>query len=395
MHNELRDFLNSKKLVDPAARGLTYGDGPSGSKPLRAALSSFFNSYFHPAKPVEPDQLMVTNGVTTGIEHSAWALANPGEGILLGRPYYRGFLGDVEMRTFVKIVPVTFGNVDPIGPDCVTNYEEALLRSNEAGVKVRAIMLCHPNNPLGRCYSKETIIRLMKMCQMHQIHLISDEIYALSVWKNTVDQSRTPPAPFESVLSIDTEGIIDPALVHVLWGFSKDFGANGIRVGAIISQSNEPYLNACRSCAMASVASSLAENTAKEILEDSAFLNQYLATNQERLSAAYAHAVGLVQRYNIEYVPGANAAFFLWVNLGKKFLANGQNKVAEKSMEGITQTIYDILIEKKVFIVLGDAAGAEEPGWFRLVFTQPPELVEEGVKRIAEALDWRPRSSSL
>lgn len=58
----------------------------------------------------------------------------------------------------------------------------------------------------------------MKFCQRHKIHLISDEIYALSVWQN-------PEAPdavtFESVLSIDTTGIIDPGLVHVLWGMSK------------------------------------------------------------------------------------------------------------------------------------------------------------------------------
>lgn len=58
----------------------------------------------------------------------------------------------------------------------------------------------------------------MKFCQRHQIHLISDEIYALSVWPN-------PEAPnavtFTSVLSIDTTGIINPSLVHVLWGMSK------------------------------------------------------------------------------------------------------------------------------------------------------------------------------
>lgn len=48
--------------------------------------------------------------------------------------------------------------------------------------------------------------------------MISDEIYALSVWYN-------PEAPdavtFTSVLSIDMDGIINPSLVHVLWGMSK------------------------------------------------------------------------------------------------------------------------------------------------------------------------------
>ena len=58
----------------------------------------------------------------------------------------------------------------------------------------------------------------MKFCQKYRIHLISDEIYALSVFENP----EAPGAPdFVSVLSIDTKDIIDPHLVHVLWGMSK------------------------------------------------------------------------------------------------------------------------------------------------------------------------------
>ena len=58
----------------------------------------------------------------------------------------------------------------------------------------------------------------MQMCQRHQIHLISDEIYALSVWTNP---EHPDAVGFTSVLSVPTEGIIDPSLVHVLWGMSK------------------------------------------------------------------------------------------------------------------------------------------------------------------------------
>ena len=58
----------------------------------------------------------------------------------------------------------------------------------------------------------------MKLCQRYQIHLISDEIYALSVWNNP----HSPNAvAFISVLAIDLTDIIDPKLVHVLWGTSK------------------------------------------------------------------------------------------------------------------------------------------------------------------------------
>lgn len=58
----------------------------------------------------------------------------------------------------------------------------------------------------------------MKFCQKHQIHLFSDEIYALSIWDNP--EAKDKPQ-FTSALSIDLHGIIDPALVHVAWGMSK------------------------------------------------------------------------------------------------------------------------------------------------------------------------------
>jgi hypothetical protein len=58
----------------------------------------------------------------------------------------------------------------------------------------------------------------MKLCQRYQIHLVSDEIYALSVWKN---REHPDAVGFTSVLSIDLTGVIDPGWVHVLWGMSK------------------------------------------------------------------------------------------------------------------------------------------------------------------------------
>jgi aspartate/methionine/tyrosine aminotransferase len=382
MHDELRDFLNSKSLVDPSSKAFTYGDGPSGSKHLRDILATFFNEYFQPVQDVNPSQLMITNGVTSAIEHVAWAIADPGDGILLGRPYYRAFLPDISLRTGVKVVPVAFGDMDPLAEEGVAKYEQALLASNKAGVKIRALMLCHPHNPLGRCYSKETIIALMRMCQKHSIHLISDEIYALSVWKNNIDKLDVEPTPFESVLSIDTAGIIDPGLVHVLWGMSKDFGANGIRLGVIISQSNDESLGACRTCALYSAPSSLTENATHAIMNDKSFLQSYIKGNQERLSEAYSHAVGLLQKYNISHKTGVNAAFFLWVDLGKSYL----QRHPEEQPKDITNLLFDKLMAKKIFIVNGEVAGTELPGWFRIVFTQPRNTVEEGTKRIADAL---------
>ena len=52
--------------------------------------------------------------------------------------------------------------------------------------------------------------------------------------------------PFTSVLALEIEGLIDPKLVHVVYGASKDFCANGVRLGAVQTR-NEGVLGAVSS----------------------------------------------------------------------------------------------------------------------------------------------------
>jgi len=56
----------------------------------------------------------------------------------------------------------------------------------------------------------------MQFCSKHSIHLVSDEIYALSVYRTDNEHPS-----FTSVLSIDPSGIIDSNLVHVSYGMAK------------------------------------------------------------------------------------------------------------------------------------------------------------------------------
>lgn len=70
----------------------------------------------------------------------------------------------------------------------------------------------------GRCYSRDTMIEYMRLCQKYKIHLISDEIYALS----TFPTDEVPnPTMFTSLLSIPKDDLIDPSLCHVIHGMSK------------------------------------------------------------------------------------------------------------------------------------------------------------------------------
>ncbi|KAJ5780498.1 hypothetical protein N7457_005658 [Penicillium paradoxum] len=381
MHDELLKFIN-KKLELPS-KYLTYNDGGAGSSRLKAAIAAFLNRHLNPVTPLEPSHVMATNGVSSAVEHVAWSFADPGEGILLGRPYYGMFIPDISLRSGSPVVPVSFDEHDPLGLEAVDKYEEALLAFQQTtGKKVKALMLAHPHNPLGRCYPREVLIKLMKFCQKYQVHFISDEIYALSTFENTVDK-HPPPAKFESALSIDPTGIIDPRLVHVLWGMSKDFGANGIRLGVIISQANPAVHQALTSVALYSYASGLTDYITSLLLEDFEFTDWYIQENRKKLSDAYTYTVNRLNDHGIEYATGCNAAFFVWMNLGKKY----SELHPEDKCEDVGDAVMKRLLQKKVFLASGLLFGSEKNGWFRIVFTQGHDYLSVALERIIAALE--------
>ena len=382
MHEQLESFIRTSPPVPKFA--FTYGNGPLGSKRLRKAAARFLDRRLRPVDPLKMDHVLVTNGISHSIEHTSWAFCDPGDGYLLGRPYYRAFIPDIELRPGVEVLPVDFGTVDPMSVEAVAAYEKTLLAAKDRGVKTKALMLCSPHNPLGRCYSREALIAYMRLCQKYRIHLVSDEIYAFSVWKNRHDTSP-PPIDFVSVLSIPLDGIIDPALVHVLWGMSKDFGANGLRVGFIISQHNEAFRKALLEVAIYSYASSVAEHITANILENDAWVDDYITENQKQLADAYTFVVDFLKEHKISYAPGANAAFFLWLNLGRAYFDRRGGSGTEVTDE-TTSEIMRLLMENKVFLGSGSIFGAETPGLFRIVFSHPRSYVEEALRRIMKAI---------
>ena len=355
----------------------TYGNGTNGSIILRETLAKFLTKHLAPLEPLDKSHITVTNGCSSAIEHLSWAFANPGEAFLLGQPYYGTFTGDITFRVGAKVVPVPFHGMDPFSLGAVDKYEEALIAAMQQGVKTAGLILCSPHNPLGRCYSPEVLTKFMLLCQKYRIQLISDEIYALSTWENTIDKD-VEQTPFRSCLSIPVPPGFEPSRLTVLWGMSKDFGANGIRIGAVISQHNEMLHKALIPASPYSSASSLSEHATINILSDEIWVEEYVAKNKQNLKKHHEIAVEWAKSNNIPYKPGVNAAFFLWVDLGAVYKA--------KDDQDITEAINQKLLAKRVFLASGTSFGSEYPGWFRIVFTNRLELLNEGLKRVLEAV---------
>lgn len=372
-------FANSN--MHTTSKTFTYGDGPWGSLRLRNAMAKHMNRHFFPVSPVDPNDILFANGITSICELLGFTIAEAGDGILLPRPIYQAFATDFGAKAQVKCVFTAFGDVDQFSPACVVKYEQALQDAENGGTKVRALLLCNPHNPLGKCYPKETIIALMQFCQHHSIHLIADEIYALSIF----DIDDPDALPFTSVLSFDTTPYIDTNLLHVLYGFSKDFASGGLRLGCIYTR-NEALMDAIGAITQFAWSGSMNETLAILMLEDKAWLAGFVKESQTALAKRNLLVRHKLEEHDIPYYKGANAGFFLWIDLGKWLPTKDANGKAIEDQWDREAELVRRMGEKKVYFTDGKSLCAEEAGWFRVIFSQETAVIDEGFKRLLEVL---------
>jgi aspartate/methionine/tyrosine aminotransferase len=151
MYSDLAEFLNTNMLITPDLFG--YGAVFPGSSSLRSALLRLYNSDpFNPVVPIEDEHMAFTAGCTVLLDNLFWSLCNEGDGVLLGKPLYGGFVGDMQTRAKVKLVAVSLKDYDPFSKEAVVRYEEELKKAEKEGVKIRALVLCTPHNPLAQYF---------------------------------------------------------------------------------------------------------------------------------------------------------------------------------------------------------------------------------------------------
>ncbi|KAF7629549.1 hypothetical protein AFLA_013263 [Aspergillus flavus NRRL3357] len=336
MQDVILHYIRTRAASGLDRTRLTYREGPFGSRRLREAMAKLITTYFYPASPITSDNILFTSGVTNLNAVCAPCLTDPKDGILLGD--------------------------DPFGPSAVIRYEEAFLKArDEDGVSVRALLICNPHNPLGRCYPRETLEALLQFCQKYQIHIISDEVYALSVY-----EENTYTDGFISLLSIEPANIgVNPALIHVLYGMSKDFAAAGLRLGCLISQ-NQKLLQAALSISRFHWPSNIS----------------YFCQLKPPITS---FASGLC---NSSLDGGGNTfcsrrieGIFLWVDLSRCL---NPTLIADQGGWAAELDLSSRLLQIGVRMSSGYAYHNEVPGWFRITFSVEMETLEEGLSRIVK-----------
>ncbi|CAI7602519.1 unnamed protein product [Penicillium glandicola] len=373
---EVAEYLKQAVQNSFSAQDLAYQKGFTGAPQLVSALAGFFNGYFRPRQPVLSAHIAAGPGAGALIDSFLRTVCNPGDGMLVLAPYWSGFHFQFEVNPNVRI--------HAVGGDlhCNDNPEQLLEKLNTAlkdatrTGRVAGLVCCNPHNPLGRCFPVSTLQMLLQFCQANDLHFLSDEVYALSIYDS---EDCVKPEPFVSVLSLDLPALgVDMHRVHVVWSASKDLGANGLRVGGFVSQAHpEIILGVALGTNMQ--VSALSATAMTCLLSDNKALDRLITLSRTRLAESYCIVRQFFRLHRITYVP-AYAGMFVWARL-----------LVTQSWDEEMELQRAIAV-RGVAVSAGRDYASEEPGWYRLSFGLEEEELKAALEKLGMAIGMVPRN---
>ncbi len=283
-------------------------------------------------------EILFMPGVVVGLYAAVAAFTAPGQGVLTQVPIYPPFLGAIrDHRRTVLANPLR---------ETEEGYRLDLEGLESKAYASQLLLLCHPHNPTGRVFREEELEALAELARKHDLIVVSDELHAPLVYEAT-------HVPFARFLPERTITLVGPG---------KAYNLAGLPIGAAIGP--KPLLEALKRHLPYTFPNVLAMAAWKAALrEGEAWLRETLdrlRQNRDRV-AAWAKAMGL------RHFP-PEGTYLAW--LGTRIPKAGTY----------------FLEKAKVALNPGEAFGEGYDRYVRLNFATYPEVLEEALRRLTEAL---------
>lgn len=188
-------------------QGFTSYTSNKGLYKLRLTLSRYLKNRVG-LEYSPDDEMLITVGVSEGLDLTLRALLNPGDKILIPVPCYVSYGPVTELAGGIPVYIDT-------APDGFKLKPESIVERIDA--KTKGIILNYPANPTGVSYTRKELDDLKKVILKHDLICISDEVYG----DLTYDFDHTA---FASLAGAKKNTVY-------LDGFSKSYAMTGWRVG--------------------------------------------------------------------------------------------------------------------------------------------------------------------
>lgn len=172
---------------------------------------------------ISASDVLITEGISEGIQMILAALVEKGDEILFPGPTYPPY---ISYTRFFDGKPVSYETVEEQAWH--PNIDD--LRS-KITKKTRAIVVINPNNPTGSVYTRKELKSILDIAGEHNLPVISDEIYDQLVYEKE----------FVSVANIAKD-----VPVIGLNGLSKVYSMTGLRLGYMYFKGEDKQLEDLR-----------------------------------------------------------------------------------------------------------------------------------------------------
>ena len=331
-----------------------------GSDEFRSAIAGHWQKIVFgddSAVRLDKENVATCAGCTVALETLAMLLAEPGDVFLIPAPYYSSFVDDINERA--GVIPVGVPCDETLDGDA---FEEAYAKTVKEGKRVRAVLFSSPNNPIGTVYKEEAVRGLLDFAMEHDLDVISDEIYAQTVFD--------PEAEFVSTMKLVPASYRHR--VHVTSSFAKDFVLSGFRTGLCIS------FNPCIIQGFASIIyyASVSSHTQSLLtaLLRSPELPGIMELSRQRLAVAYHIIAGGLAAIGVPTMK-AQAGIFVMADFSAYM-----EKQEFEAEHVLWEKIYHELM---INVSPGQLFGCDRPGWFRACYAFDQDTVEEACRRLA------------
>ena len=369
LRDKLRRITSERAWPDWMAAYTQLGGHPD----FREAVAGFVGAHIAGRK-LDPANFCASAGATAVVEVSAMVLGDAGDYAVFPAPAYQAYAPDVAnkaglQRYDIRHYQASFGTeYHPLSVHELEAAREAL------GDQFRVLVLTQPDNPTGAVYSADQLRTFADWCIANRIHLVVNEIYALSQLDPAAEGVRNK-APFTSFLPLLEER--DSPYLHWWYSFSKDFGLSGFRIGLVYSR-NARFRAAYTNYNAPHQVSNLTQWVVAELLGETSFVTDFQAENRRLLTESYLIVTRTLDRLGAPYT-AARGSLFVWADLS--------GYLPERTPEAAEQWWKSLFEQTGVLLTAPGGLGQPDAGWFRIVYSGvDPSALREAMGRIERYL---------
>jgi len=327
-------------------QGYTSYTSNKGMPELRKQITKVL-SHRHGLQYDFEEEVLITVGVSEGLDLVMRAILNPGDAVLVPEPVYVSYGPAVELAG---------GKVITIKTDINSGFKMTPQLIENAYTKgVKALMINYPCNPTGVSYTRKELLAIARVAKKYKLLIISDEVYD----ELTYDFDHTPLASLPGMKN------------HVVYlnGFSKNYAMTGFRIGWVCGPKKivaamtkiHQYTILC--------APITGQMAAQEALKNGSKSVQMMRREYKRRRR---YIVDALNRIGLDcHLP--EGAFYVFPSI---------KKANESSMD----FAQNLLKKEKVALVPGVAFGKSCEGYVRISYASSYDNLKEAIARIERYL---------